>query len=536
LRGDATNEEKNGGSFRDRLNVLGDIIHSSPLFKNDVLWTGANDGMLHAFGATDGTELFAYVPRLVFENLRELSLPSYTHKYFVDLTPTAADVTLPGVSTMLVGGLRKGGKGYYALDISDPLPTTEGALAGRVMWEYPRPSTPAAESDDLGFSYSSPTIVKSNDTDAKWIVIFGNGYNSENSNTVLFILNASDGTLLKKIDTGVGSCSGLSSITPIDVDSDDKVDYVFAGDLEGNMWKFDLTDSDFNNWDVAYFDGTTPKPLFQAKDAAGLPQPITSKPDVRRHCLRHGFLVVFATGKYLGESDITDTSVQTIYGVWDYGDDDVDSEFLGSFDRASPTKLSNQPSTVSLLEQTEIDFRTVNNLDLRTLSDNAIVWLTEDDSDPGTNPNPSSLEANHAGWYFDLPISGERVVSDVSLRGGNAIVISFTPEDAPCGTGGDSLVHEMNSCSGGRLQVAQFDIDLNRYINLSDLLNIGTALTPNWVAPTAFRKVGAGRLSPPAILRMGETEIKYFSTAGGSIVTLREKAVPQGMSYWMEFE
>jgi hypothetical protein len=151
LRGDSTNERQYAGTFRDRTQKLGDIVHSSPVFADGRLYAGANDGMLHAFDATTGTELFAYIPKLVFANIEELADPLYSHKFYVDLRPEVEDIGVPGdigvdddgdtvideageekIKKILVGGLGKGGRGYYALDITDPSTiATESDLAGR---------------------------------------------------------------------------------------------------------------------------------------------------------------------------------------------------------------------------------------------------------------------------------------------------------------------------------------------------------------------------------------------------------------------
>jgi len=551
LRGDRSLE---GGTFRDRFSILGDIVHSSPVFANGVLYTGGNDGMLHAFRATDGSELFAYIPNIVFENLKNLADPTYysNHIYYVDLSPviqTGVELSPGNVKTLLVGGLGGGGKGYYTLDITgideNTSFTTDSDVAGRVLWEYPNSATPVAEINDVGYSYARPAIVNSQ---AGWIVIVGNGYNSENGKAVLLILDPSDGTVLKTIDTGVGSCNGLSTPVAVDVNYDDRVDYVYAGDLRGNLWKFDLTDPDYANWDVAFQDGATPKPLFQA-----LGQPITTKPDVMRHPTKHGYLVVFGTGKYLGITYFADTSLNTVYGIWDYGDDSDNSEYLGFFNRGSATnKLSNQPENVTLLEQQVIPspetdpnfpyFWTVSvdneDIKLRILTNNTPNWETVDDPDAGESANPGSVtdppNTVHAGWYFDLPLNGERVASDVLVREGNAIVISFTPVDEPCSIGGDSIVHEMEAASGRRLSRAQFDIDADTLIDSQDLINIGDESDPVWVAPTGLQKTG--RLHSPAILRMGSTEMKYFSSSEGTIKTVREVPARLGVRYWREVE
>ena len=545
LRGDRSLEKLNEGTFRDRFSILGDVVHSSPVFENGVLYTGGNDGMLHAFRATNGSEIFAYIPNIVFENLKNLANPTYygNHIYYVDLSPviqTGVELSPGNAKTLLVGGLGKGGKGYYALNITGIDETTsvssDDEVAGKVMWEF-------GGHDDLGYTYARPAIVNSQ---AGWIVIVANGYNSVNGNAVLLILDPSDGTLLKSIDTGAGSCNGLSTPVAIDVNYDDKVDYVYAGDLRGNLWKFDLTNADYNNWTVAYKDGGgNPQPLFQA-----LGQPITTKPDVMRHPTKNGYLVVFGTGKYLGITDFGDTSLNTIYGIWDYGDDTDDSEYLGFFNRGSTTnKLSNQPASVTLLEQKIVPspesdpnfpyFWTVTvngeDLRLRILTNNVTNWETVNDSDIDESPNPGSAAEPpnivHAGWYFDLPLTGERVLSDVMIRDGKAIVITFTPVDEPCGIGGDSIVHEMDAASGGRLLRAQFDIDADALIDSNDLIDIGEGFK---VAPTGIQKTG--RLHLPAILRMGSTEMKYFSSSEGTIKRVREKPPRLGVRHWRELD
>jgi Tfp pilus tip-associated adhesin PilY1 len=674
VRGDTSNEQENGGTFRDRFQILGDIVHASPVHVNDILYSGANDGMLHAFDATTGNELFAYVPKLVFHNLKELKDPLYTHKYYVDLTPDTENIYVPAggayadgqdndsdgdtdeademkLKTILVGGLGKGGRGYYALDITGLDPSTvftEATVASRVMWEYPNPrvmnvtegscaavgspvvvttavphglsvgdtveisgvhedeadgtwnvtvvssstqfeidkvcddasgvfysgsSGTATEIDptwgDMGFSYSRPAIINSQ---AGYIVMFGNGYNSETGVAKLIILDLLTGEPVKIINTQAGGCNGLSSPVPIDVDFDDLVDYVYAGDLNGNLWKFDLTDASASNWDVAYKSapytggvGTDPEPLFQARSAEGVPQPITSKPDVMDWCTTSGYMVTFGTGKWLGDFDYANTTTQTIYGIWDYGDDDDDSEYLGVFDRGATPQLSNQLDSVTLLEQTVLpcdpnistcdgDFWVFNDKPLRVLTDNiaSIVnpWGTTSeynggldcgdgegiiDCEPnsiGANPDPVKL----AGWYFDLPLNGERSVSDALIREGRVIYVPYIPEDSPCGAGGDSVIMEMDACTGGQLTKPQFDINEDGVIDENDFINVGTADDPIWVAPSGIK--AEGKLQPPAILRVPDSpkERKYFSSTRGKIVTVDEKAVTLGITYWLEFE
>ncbi len=531
LRGNKAKEISNGGYFRNRASLMGDIVHASPVYQDGVLYAGGNDGMLHALNASDGEELFAYVPNLVFHNLRELTSPSYEHHYFVDLTPTIQET---GSGIYLAGGLGRGGRGFYCLDVSDPFTVySEAGLAERVMWEYPRLSTPETESLDIGYSYSIPSIVNSNEG---WIVIFGNGYSSPNENAVLFVLDLPTGACIARIDTGVGGCNGLSTPIVVDTDNDAKVDYAYAGDLKGNLWKFDLTASDASNWEVAYSNGINPKPLFQARDEDGIPQPITTRPDVMYHCSRSmpGYIVVFATGKYLGNTDLSAFSTQTIYGIWDYGDDGDDSEYLGKFQRGAARQVSNQPQTVGLLEQVEVYYEMVGGRYFRVLSDFEPDWVTGRDKDDGQAPNPSCSVRNHAGWFFDLPLPKERVVRDPIIRDGEAIVISNVPKSSSCAAGGNSIVHEINACTGGRLKTPKVDISGGGGIDEEDMIEIPHLDHPG----ESITVVPSGILFPsivsfPRILRMPDgTEIEYFSSADGNIVVLKKTGEKRGFYYW----
>jgi type IV pilus assembly protein PilY1 len=565
LRGDGANEVDNGGAFRNRTwtivdprhpyngdtitsSKLGDIVHSSPVYKDGVLFSGGNDGMLHAFDAETGEELFAYVPNLMYGTLNELVAPDYSHKYYVDLTPSVEELDLGGVTRMLVGGFGKGSIGYYALDVSDlspadgQVPANENAVADMVMWEYPNLATPVAEIADLGYSFSRATILQTNDTvHAPWVVIFGNGYNSPNGHAVLFIVNPLTGQLIKRIDTQAGACNGLSTPIATDVDYDNKVDFVYAGDLNGHMWKFDLSADDYNLWGVSYQDAGTPKPLF--KTAAN--QPITTRPDVMFHCEKPGYTVLFGTGRYLGDADLSDTSQQAIYGIWDYGDAEDYSEYVGAFSAGNliDTQLSSPP--VSVLPQTVVNQQLVNNYDLRTVSDNSADWTVTSFDTSGTacgdygglsscDPNGIGTDADpmrNVGWYLNLDSPGERVVSDVLVRDGTLVVLSYIPSGNMCDTGGKSWLWAFDACAGARLTAPVFDINDDGVIDDQDLVNIGTPTDPIWVPPTGIKF--NGRLQPPAIIILDENrEMLYMSSSRGEIITQLKKAAKLGMTFW----
>jgi type IV pilus assembly protein PilY1 len=370
---------------------------------------------------------------------------------------------------------------------------------------------------------------------------------------VFYVLNARTGVLLKKIDTRFGThevwggavenCNGLSTPQLIDVDNDGKVDYAYAGDLNGNMWKFDLTSDTIANWDVAYKDGATPKPLFQAKNDSGTVQPITAMPDIMRPCdpTKQGYFVIFGTGKYLGPVDFSNLSTQSIYGIWDYGDDADNSEYLGSFERSSTPELSNQPATVTLQEQTVIATLTVQGKLLRVFSDEAVSYGTVSDT-TGQNPDPSNADANQVGWYIDLPARKERIVRDLLIRSGKVIIISSLPNSSPCSAGGESYLMELDACTGGRVDKPVFDINEDNLINDDDLIKIQD---PKWqegvdpdsekfiyVAPTAIYY--PTMIFTPSILSLDETELKLMSTAAGGIIDLIEQGERKGIYYWKQ--
>lgn len=559
LKGDQSNE----GTYRTRESRLGDIVHSSPLHKGNAIFVGANDGMLHAFDDDTGEEIFAYVPNLVFDKLKDLAYTPYVHKYYVDMPAYAKDVS--PTQTLLVGGLGGGGRGYYCLDISDP----ENFDASHVKWEFS-----SSNDSDQGYSFSQAFIAKTNDDSAGDVVIFGNGYDSVNGTAVLFVLNASDGTVLKKIPTGVGNttnqCNGLSTPALIDVIDangneapDGKVDYVYAGDLQGNLWKFDLTDEDYNNWGVAYGGNH----LFQAKNESGEVQPITAMPNVMKHCDRKGYIVVFGTGQYIEENDPSNQEVQSIYGIWDWADEwaalddpqapDPDTKYLGSLTSATGSTdcegypaLDSAPRTLSNLSSIYLSEQTaVVDVDaggFRALTENPLNWVT-----PAVNSG--DVTGCHAGWYFDLTQTRERVISPVTIRGGKAIIITSIPSDTSCSTkAGDSVLMALNACTGSSPNAPVLDTptdpdpitgELTRDNELTDddLIDIDE----DGVGDVAPGMLIDDMIYSPAILSMGDgvRDMAYFGKArpgsgGGDspIESVVMTGLRRGMYYWREID
>ncbi|MCK5091143.1 MAG: hypothetical protein KAR30_01330, partial [Gammaproteobacteria bacterium] len=379
-------------AFRQRDSRLGDLVHSGSVYvdaainsypdgsgsdiwpsgtdaystfisaqanRKGIIYIGSNDGMLHAFrgeesssGAGDeGQEVLGYIPSNLFSNasattgLHYLTNPAYVHRYYVDLTPTVADAYIKAATSdtsaawrsVLVGGQRGGGRGLFALDVTDASNFTESGTdpAEVVLWEF--------TDTDLGNTFSRPRIVYMENS--RWAAIIGNGYNDSGSsgNAQLFIIfldGGIDGTWTDgsgasdldyiKIDVPVSddgtNPNGLATPAVVDMDGDGAADRIYAGDLKGNMWVFDVDGTNTSQWGSAYKQGSTPEPLFTAKDSGGTVQPITSEPTIVIHPTvgdsgsnAPNTLVMFGTGQYLTTTDKTSTGVQTFYGVWDEG-------------------------------------------------------------------------------------------------------------------------------------------------------------------------------------------------------------------------
>lgn len=317
ILGNRSKEVQNGGTLRDRGSALGDIVHSSPYFDkvSNAIFVGANDGALHAFNAANGQELFAFIPRASVSRLKNLAGIAYDHEYFVDGEVVATQrVAESGNKAYLFSLLGRGGKGLFALDATNPATFS----ASNFLWEYtPAGSTTAAADADLGLMLGRPAIVKLNNGKLGFVV--GNGYNSTNGLAVLyvFVINT-DGSIdqIKKIATSVGSDNGLAGVFAVDEDGNGTADYVYGGDLKGNVWRFDISSNNPASWGVAY----SGAPLFTAKDASNNAQPITA-PLYAAKNNKSGdpnfgkWFVFFGTGSYFKAGDATNTQTQSWYGV-----------------------------------------------------------------------------------------------------------------------------------------------------------------------------------------------------------------------------
>lgn len=565
IRGDQSNEGST--NYRTRSSVLGDIINSDPVYtsvdnfdyyqletisgeatyddylvgttedwekgnRTDMLYVGGNDGMLHALlgdGAEtvgcdadsadcEGEEVFAYIPKSVIADLHHLVSPSYDHQYFVDGSPRHGDafIDFDGTGdrwgTALVGTLAGGGKGIFALDISDPL----NFEAADVLWDLDETDIDAdTGSDDLGYTFSQPSIVKLATGD--WGVIFGNGYNSATHEAVLYIVNLETGDVIADIHTEVfGSASatnGLSTPIVVDTNGDKIADTVYAGDLQGNMWKFDISSSNSSQWKVAYKQGSTPKPLFTAcsDNMCTNPQPITMKPQVVSSD-SSGVVVLFGTGKYFEVGDNIDTSqVHTFYGILDNG--------------AIVDERNDLVEQVIIQEWTAAE--TGLNYDTRVTSDYGVDYSTKE------------------GWYLDFDSSdylGEKMVSTPLVRNGRVIFSTLVPQTDACSYGGTSWLMELDALTGSRLEISPFDLNDDNSINSGDYVQYDSDgdgyidADDEWV-PVSGKKSTVGIIKTPGVVSTGGDELKYTSGSSGDIeVTTESSGDKLGRQSWIQIK
>jgi len=522
LRGDAGNEGTGSAQFRQRLtSKLGDIVDSNPLYvgvpsgqyssqylylpaylnpsyygwrgarttRTPMVYVGGNDGMLHAFNANTGVEQLAFVPSEVYTNLGGLSSQAYktSHKFFVDGSPQAADVQYgTGWKSVLVGGMRQGGKGLYGLDITDPSAFSESNASSLVLWEFKGTDD---TDGDMGYVFAQPLITKL--ANNKWAAIVGNGYNSTNQKAALFILfiersgSTWTGNFKKIVVDSTGS-NGLAGVTGFDANADGVPETLYAGDLKGNMWRFDVSSSNPNLWSASLL-GAACTTTAATCPAAGK-QPITTPPEVTRHPLNVDTpLVYFGTGKYLEIADISSTQVQSMYGIWDRG---------------------------AQVPRSDLLVQTISNVSAgRTVTDLTIDWGAK------------------KGWVEDLPTTGERVTGAPFIISGVLFYNTLIPSSSPCEFGGSGYLMAVDYANGGLLSWAVFDTNGDNQFTTADtpLAGVSTGLAPGGtrvILPGGESTRGAAVSNPTDLTH--STDQKPQSTpldlrgAGGSRISWRE--------------
>ena len=400
--------------YRYREATLGDAIESQPAFvgkpyfkyadtgyaayitaktsRPKTVYMGTNDGMLHAFNAVDGTERWAFVPTLVIPDLWHLADKNYAsqHRNYVNGRPVIADVYDTAAAawrTILVAGLNGGGRGYYALDITNP-------AAPSLLWEISS-STEA----NIGYSYGYPVVTKK--ADGTWVVLFTSGYNNTspgNGEGYLYVRNALTGAHIARIGTGAGDTTTPSGLAKISNYANDPTRnntsvYVYGGDILGNVWRFNIN----NN---------TVLKLATLKDPSGAAQPVTAAPELG---VAYGKRLVFVgTGKYLEKSDLENTQRQTLYAIKD--------------DNLATTLVNPR---LSLVRQT-----------LTTLG--ATRTASQNEMDFRIDP----------GWFIDLSDSGERIHVEPILDSGLLIAPSTVPSNTVCSPGGYGWLNYFNYLNG----------------------------------------------------------------------------------------
>ncbi len=402
----------------------------------NVVYSGSNDGFLHGFRSgsfdsshnfvnnsatpNDGEEILAYMPGAVLQTIHnstdttlDFSHPQYSHNFFVDGTPDAEDLYYGAAwHTWLVGGLGAGGAAIYALDITDPTQFSETHASGLVIGEWSSSTISCVSNGgcgaSLGNTYGTPVIRRLHD--GKWAIIFGNGFNSASGAAGIFIMtvNPSTGTIDNKyyLDTGVSGSNGIAFVTPVDLDGDSITDFVYAGDLLGNIWRFDLTSSSENAWAVS---GPA---LFTA-----VGQPIASKllvTAVKQTAGAPRVMVEFGTGRKIPQTNtapaVYDIGVHHIYGIWDWN--------LGNWNLSSGTQLAALAGPHVITDSSlQIQTLTVASDGVsRDISNNPIAWC-------GTTV--CTVGNTQFGFIVTLPSTNEQIIYNPLLYQ-NAFVVNTT--------------------------------------------------------------------------------------------------------------
>jgi type IV pilus assembly protein PilY1 len=306
LRGDRALE---GTTYRRRSSILGDAVHSTPVYAGPVdqraaVYLGANDGMLHAFDANTGIELFAYIPDALIAHLHHLTDPAYQHRAYVD-GPASIGGSKKNILISAMGG---GAKGVFALDITDPTHFADGPGA---LWEFTDRDDPLM-GNVTTIPQTARVRVRSNVY--RHFAIVANGLNAEDGALFLLALDKprSEGWQLNSNYYRIRTRPGALSAPVLLNDSDGVLRHAYAGDLQGNLWRFD-------------FDGSAPwlaSKLFAARDANGRPQPITEQP-LLAYAKAGGYMILFGTGQLIEATDRNSTAQQSYYAIVDNLQDSI---------------------------------------------------------------------------------------------------------------------------------------------------------------------------------------------------------------------
>lgn len=449
----------------------------------EMIYVGSNDGMFHAFRAATGEEEFAYIPSELIGNLNLLTSPTYgakdgtPHQYYVDGTPVVSDVYFGGAwHKVLIGSLGAGGRQIFALDITDP-------TAPKMLWEFGK-----TQQVNMGNSLAQPTIARLNDPTTgkgKWVALVPNGYQGGNSSTggaSLFVLDIADGSVIKSFDMSGGMTAaeltaslplgnGLSRALAVDDNRDGKVDLTYAGDLAGNVWRFDMRSGDSTAWTVQKF--------YTAKDGDGVRQPITAAPYVVNHPTGKGDLIIFGTGRLLTASDKSNLQKQSVYGIWDRYSDDPG---------AAPI-----PLPTAAKERGDLQVQTFTELATDSgnfgLSSNTVQWRKT----TATGMGDTTVEK--WGWFVDLPRGGEKMTYEMTLYGKGLFLSTVRTSEDPCTAGLSGTLYAIDPSGGGQTKYVVFDMNADGTFNSADA--VGGVTVSGTQTGAGRQTIRAGRVFDP---------------------------------------
>ena len=493
-----------------------DSFYTKEVSRQPMLYVGANDGHLYGVNANNGTPMFSFVPNGIYHDLAHLTQRDYNkrHRFYVDGPVVVAPLpfSTAGViqwHTVLAGGLQDGGKGIYALDVTHPgSMTTSSEVATHVLWDI----TNATQGfSHLGLTYSQPQLAVMNIKKANSppvptsVAIFGNGYNSKGGMPYLYIVNAQTGVLIKSFNlctpkTGIepAACktsgpNGLSTPVALSTQGDGIINRVYAGDLQGNLWRFDLSSPDPAHWMA--------RVLFKAIGSKGTDQPITDQPDASFAPFGvKGIMVFFGTGRMLSVGDLTNTRTQSFYGILDR--DSNPNSWLTQADLQQQiiqqtTYQGTGPGNVSVTRTV----RTINTIPVNY--------------------------ANVDGWFMDLPISGERVTTHPSVFSQEVIFTTNTPPANACNGGFQSFLMVVNFANGGAFGVPMLDLNHDGQINSTD--------QAHGKNPIGVSMGGVFSPAPTVAVTPNGHSVIMISNSNGKIPIIQNKAgLKRGIINWVE--
>src|SRR5690554_1400350 len=535
LRGDRSNEGTAAGDLRVRSRVIGDIVNSSPLYirnqnfnyqlfpaseggteynafleadrsKIPLIAVTSNNGMLHVFDARlpcrsgepsaadgcssdGGKEVFAYVPNALMSRLPNLAKQDYDREYYFDGSPRIGHV-YDGTNwrRILVASLGAGGKAVVAIDVDSQ----------EVLWEID-----ASHNNSLGYVLGDPILGKA--ASGEWITVIPNGYDSVNNRASLIILNTLTG---EEITTWTPSGSNptgnaMFEPLPLDVTGDRRIDRIYSGDLEGNLWRYDLDPKGPGHWGVInkLRSSGNDGPLFKAVSPEGQKQPITVRPNAARDS--SGIIhLVFGTGKYfeVGDNAVANVPTQSLYGIRDEDDTVARSD---------------------LVEQSIIYEGTEHGFDVRVSTDLVVG-------------------SNRKGWRLDLIYenqnNGERLVQNPIIRGSRAVFATLIPEPNPdpCEPGdGTGWIMEIDAFNGARLTQSPWDLSGDGFGEESFVDVPGLGLVP---ASGIRSPVGIPTI--PAVVedhQLSDREYKFVVGSTGQVWELPDESRDgAGRQFWRQ--